>query len=135
MTTLQVSAGILVNQNKILIAQRKELKHDNKWEFPGGKIEEGENPQQALKRELQEELAIASLSIKAFHKHTCTINSEQTIELHTFIVDEFCGRPQALSHKKLAWVSKEDLVNYPFLVADKELVNKIYENKSTEFKF
>ena len=53
-----VSAGIVIHQGKILLAQRKPgVSHGLKWEFPGGKLESGESPQAALERELREELA------------------------------------------------------------------------------
>lgn len=76
MKTEHIAVGVLINQNnQFLIAQRPAGKHlGGKWEFPGGKVEDGETSQQALKREMQEELGIevcsALLFTKVTHKYT-----------------------------------------------------------------
>ncbi|MEW6374290.1 MAG: 8-oxo-dGTP diphosphatase MutT [Thermodesulfobacteriota bacterium] len=59
MKTIIVTAGVIIEQRKVLVTQRKEnSSHGLLWEFPGGKVEEGEEPRKALRRELKEELGI-----------------------------------------------------------------------------
>ncbi|UOQ83584.1 (deoxy)nucleoside triphosphate pyrophosphohydrolase [Gracilibacillus salinarum] len=113
-----VAAVIENNQEEVLCALRAhDMSIPNKWEFPGGKVEEGENLQQALEREIQEELR-------------CDIKAENVIYDHTHEYDSFIinlialeanivsGTPVATEHAKLIWLPKENLDSVIWAPAD-----------------
>ncbi len=108
---IDVAVGILLQSNgKILLAQRPKGKiYAGYWEFPGGKIEKGETVQQALTRELQEELGITVLSSQAWccMEHTY---SHAHVRLHCFIVTDWQGNPTPCESQILQWQ------NYPINV-------------------
>lgn len=126
----QVVAALIVRENKILICQR--TRHQNmplKWEFPGGKIEPGEHPEQALHRELEEELGIhATIGHKvATIRHN--YNSGSSVELQFFVVEEFSGEIQNRIFNDVRWTGKEEMPSYDFLEADISLVRDIAAGK------
>src|SRR5437870_12824862 len=95
-----VVAALIVRDGNILVCQR--TRHQSmplKWEFPGGKIEEGEQPRDALRRELEEELAIqASVGEKVARiRHDYRRGS--TIELRFFVIEEFLGEIETRSSR------------------------------------
>ena len=120
---VDVTAAIIEKNGKILIAKRKE----GKWEFPGGKVEEGENMEECLKRELKEELGI-DVKVK---KKFCVVEHEYDfgkIRLHVFIAE--CNEePVAKEHLAIKWVSMEELQKYDFMDADKKVID-ILKTKS-----
>ena len=72
------------------------------WEFPGGKIESGESPEQALQREIQEELGIEITAINPWIVRTFSY-PEKTVKLHFFIVTQWQGEPQPVEGQALSW--------------------------------
>ncbi|MCM8531103.1 MAG: (deoxy)nucleoside triphosphate pyrophosphohydrolase [Lentisphaeraceae bacterium] len=121
---IKVTAGILRKESKVLIAQRSEAKYNGLWEFPGGKIEVGETPQQCLKRELEEELCIQSVVGDLFCV-TQWQRENKVIELHTYLISSFKGTLKACVHNDLKWVEIKDLCEDVLLPADKPLVDKL----------
>jgi 8-oxo-dGTP diphosphatase len=126
----QVVAALIVKDDKVLICQR--TRHQTmplQWEFPGGKIEPGEELVDALRRELEEELGIsAEIGTKVAtirHKY----DNGGAVELHFFVVEEFAGEIQNRIFRDVRWVSKEDLPSYDFLEADIALVRDIAAGK------
>ena len=87
------------------------------WEFPGGKIEAGESPKQALKREIQEELGIKITNINPWIIRTFSY-PEKTVKLHFFIVTAWQGEPQAIEGQILAWQNPANLTVTPMLPAN-----------------
>lgn len=120
-----VAAAILVKDNRILIAKRSAKdKFANKWEFPGGKIEEGETPEECLKRELKEELDI-EVVIGDFFAESNYPYENGVINLLTFWTCWVGREIKLLEHAEYRWVAVSELVNYDFLPADIPLINKL----------
>ena len=122
----RVAAALIMQDGKILICQR--TKHQTmplKWEFPGGKIEPGENPPQALVRELEEELGVhAEIGAKVAqlqHRY----HNGNAVELHFFVVERFGGELQNRIFREIRWVTRRDLPALDFLDADRTLVQQI----------
>lgn len=124
---LIVTAGIIRRENKILICRRPQGKRQaGYYEFPGGKLEEGEEPRQGLKRELREELGIETEIGKPYEvlSHNYDFG---TVLLLFFEVKILAGEPQPLHHDDVVWVRAEDLQHYKFLEADYSLLQKLKE--------
>ncbi len=125
---LQVVAGLVFHEKKLLITQRPEDRHlGGLWEFPGGKIEQGESSESALKRELLEELAI---EVDVFEllgevKHTYP---EKSIQLSFFRCVWTGGNLQCVDCSAFAWVSPSGLGSYTFPEADRELLLKLHQH-------
>lgn len=123
MATKQVAAGIVVCNGKILIAQRKHGKScEYLWEFPGGKLEEGETLPQCLARELQEELKLPVTVGDFFMK------SEYTYDFGTIVLNAYfatCDNadlPFHPDHEQTRWISPQDFDNFTFAPADQPIV-------------
>ena len=123
MKILHVAVGVIKNTDgQILISLRKPSLHQGSlWEFPGGKLELGETAQQALIRELNEELNITVLtstplmSIK--HRYP-----ELTVQLHVFLVDQFSGLAKGNEGQAIKWVAAAKLTNYQFPAANQAII-------------
>jgi 8-oxo-dGTP diphosphatase len=123
---LLVSAGIISRSRRILVGQRRKGgRHSLKWEFPGGKVEQGESPQQALVRELAEELRIdAKVGVElARYEHEYATGSR--VHLLFFAVDEFSGEPEALVFEQICWVDLTALASVDFLAGDLDFVRRL----------
>ena len=126
----QVVAALIVQENKILICQR--TRHQTmplKWEFPGGKIEPGERPDQALRRELEEELGIRATIGRKVATIRHDYNSGSSVDLHFFLVEEFAGEIQNRIFHDVRWTGKREIPDYDFLEADVTLVRDIATGK------
>ena len=120
-------AGILVRDDEILCCQRTEHQAlPLKWEFPGGKIEPGETPQQALRRELEEELGDRRGDRpKQLAAVDHTYVNGNSVQLQFFKVDRFQGSCRIASFKTCAGYSRKDLPKLDFLDADREIVRRL----------
>lgn len=117
--TLSVVAAIIENENKeILCALRSpRMSIPNQWEFPGGKIQEGESPLQAIEREINEEL---KCTIKA-EEHFLTSHYDYetfSIDLTAIKCTLTSGFPTAHEHSKLIWLKRENLSSLNWAPAD-----------------
>ena len=124
---LPVVAGILIKDGKVLLGQRPEHKSlPGLWEFPGGKIELGESPEEAIRRELKEELGIdadiGQLRIATTHQY-----GEVGVLLLFFEVRFWKGSPKAEHHLELKWVNKEELVQQKLPDANQSVLPQIVE--------
>jgi 8-oxo-dGTP diphosphatase len=128
----QVVAALIMRDDKLLVCQR--TKHQAmplKWEFPGGKVEPGEGTQDALYRELEEELGIRAAIGPLVTTVRHTYNSGAGFELHFFMVWEFTGEIQNRIFREVRWAAKSELPNLDFLEADIGLVRDLAEGKLT----
>lgn len=122
---LAVVAGLILRDSRILVCQRRrDDSHALQWEFPGGKIELGEIPQDALLRELQEELGItATIGRELFRTRHRYRESGQAIELVFFQASvDPTAELQNLVFEKFEWADPSALPDYDFLKADEEFV-------------
>ena len=124
MTT--VAAALIRRGASILICRRKEDQaHPLKWEFPGGKVEAGETPVQALGRELAEELAIDARIGGEVQRYEYSYPGKAPILLIFYTVDGFRGEPRNRIFHEIRWVAPETLPEFDFLEGDVELVRRL----------
>lgn len=123
--TINVSAAIIKVQNQIFATQRGYGPFKDGWEFPGGKIEEGETPEQALVREIKEELDteieigelvdIVEYDYPDFH-----------LTMHCFMCTIKSGDLVLKEHEAAKWLTRETLYSVDWLPADKDLIDKLH---------
>ena len=123
MKVLQVAVGVVKNaQDQVLIALRPPRLHQGGlWEFPGGKLERGESIEQALVRELKEELDISVISaiplITVKHQYP-----EIAVQLHVFLVEQFSGEARSCEGQPFKWVNPTELNRYAFPAANRPII-------------
>ncbi len=124
---ITVIAAIMEREGTILIARRKRGdRQAGKWEFPGGKLEEGETPEVCLRRELQEEFSI-DVVVGGFVGHSSHRYSHREIELLAYRVTHLSGDFQLHDHEEIRWVLPADLPSYDFSAADIPIVTLLIE--------
>jgi mutator protein MutT len=122
---IDVAAGLVFRDGKLLITQRLVGGHlGGFWEFPGGKVEPDETFDEALHRELDEELAIKvqliSLVDSVEHAYP-----EKTVRLKFYLCRWRKNEPKPIGCSSFAWVTREELVNYTFPAADAQLIERL----------
>lgn len=124
--TKQVVAALILRGDEILCCQRTEHQAlPLKWEFPGGKIEAGETPAQALRRELEEELGIQAQIGPEVAQILHTYMNGNSVNLHFYTVDGYENELQNRIFRDLRWIRRAELPALDFLDADKELVRRL----------
>ena len=125
-----VVGGLIYQNEKILICQRKEEgDHPLKWEFPGGKLKDNENNQEALKRELKEELSIEINEMIFFDEYLYEYKKlSKNLKLVFFQIFQFEGEIQNKVHQQLKWIDISKLGDYDFLEGDLKIINKLMNN-------
>jgi len=126
----RVVAALIVQDGKLLVCQR--TRHQTmplKWEFPGGKIEEGEQPRDALRRELDEELGIKAIIGDELARIQHEYPNGGMVELRFFVVREYRGELENRIFKDIQWAMPKDLPKFDFLEADLTLVNDLAAGK------
>lgn len=126
MKILQISVGIIRNaEGEIYITQRAADAHmAHKWEFPGGKIEAQESPEQAVIRELQEEVGITATSLHQFDKLEYQF-PDRHITLWFWLVDGWEGEPWGKEGQPGRWVAQRELVAEEFPPANAPVIEKL----------
>ncbi|PYV15346.1 MAG: NUDIX hydrolase [Acidobacteria bacterium] len=120
-----VAAGIINNGDRILICQRHRAdRYGLQWEFPGGKVRDGEDLKAALNRELAEELAIEAEVGDEVHRLRHRY-PDRYVEVVFFAVRSFKGDLINRVFEAVEWAPRERLANYDFLEADRELVARL----------
>ena len=128
MKYLKVVAAVISQEDKILIARRKKGKHlELKWEYPGGKLENNEKENDALKRELKEEFSIEA-SIGKYLTESFYEYGSININLKAYLVDSFSGDFKLADHDKIEWIKIEDTKKYDFAPADIPINDYLLEN-------
>lgn len=126
----RVVAALIWKDGKLLICQR--TKHQVmplKWEFPGGKIEEGEQPRDALRRELDEELGIAAVIGDEVKRIRHVYPNGSSVELRFYGVHEFSGEMENRIFREIQWAEPSELPKFDFLEADLTLVKDLAEGR------
>jgi 8-oxo-dGTP diphosphatase len=128
----QVVAALIVQHGNVLVCQR--TRHQTmplKWEFPGGKIEDGEQPRDALRRELDEELGIDAEIGEEVTRIRHEYPSGGAVELRFYLVKKYRGEIENRIFKDIQWAKPSDLPNFDFLEADLTLVSDLASGKIT----
>ena len=127
MKHIEVAAGILWRGGRCLAVSRPAGKpHAGRWEFPGGKLELGESPAQALRRELAEELGIRVREANFWRVVEHDYAEKQLhVRLHFFHVTAFDGEPAAKEEQNLCWALPQEAAQLDFLEADLPLVRDL----------
>lgn len=127
MKTVTVAAGVLIEGSRVLLGQRLSGSHlEGLWEFPGGKVEEGEDPRETVTRELREELGIECVAGEildvTFHRY-----AEKSVLLLFFACERLPGSaaPRALHAADVRWADKSDLETLAFPPADLGILRKV----------
>jgi 8-oxo-dGTP diphosphatase len=130
-----VVAAFIVKDQRLLICQRTEHQPlPLKWEFPGGKIETGEQPRDALRRELDEELGIDAVIGDELIRIRHSYKSGGAVELRFHVVRQYHGDIENRIFRDVRWVNPSDLPGYDFLEADAGLVRDLAAGKILELE-
>lgn len=130
-TTYRIAVAIVERNGKILIAQRRPGSHlGGLWEFPGGKVHEGESAEQAVVRECREEVGIGVRVDRVFarveHEY-----EDRKIELVSYICTLEEGKPEPLHCMACEWVSPADLSHFQFPEANHSILKRLTEEGKT----
>ena len=126
MTPIEVVAALIHHDGKILVTQRGYGDFKDGWEFPGGKVEEGETPEHAIVREIEEELKVTIKPELLLH----TVEYDYPkfhLTMHCFISTIVTGKIELLEHEAAKWLSSEELNSVAWLPADVEVASKLKE--------
>lgn len=127
MKTIPVTCAIIFHQGKVLVAQRSlNMDLPGKWEFPGGKIEESEDPKVCLSREIKEELAIEIEIFEALESSEFTY-STKTIRLIPFVATWKSGEIELLEHEQIVWLGENELFCVDWAEADVPIVHDLQD--------
>ena len=124
MKRIEVVAAIIIQDNKIFATQRGYGDFKDGWEFPGGKIEDGETPVAALAREIREELA----TVISVDNYLCTVDYEYPkfhLTMHCYICSIIDGNLILREHEAAKWLDRGQLWSVEWLPADVEVVKAL----------
>ena len=127
---VDVVAGLILRDQRLLVCQRdKHAAFPLKWELPGGKVEQGESPLTALKRELKEELAIEVYRATEIFSHDHAYPGTIEVNLRFFRIDEYDGEPRNLLFQQITWMPIQDLLQLDFLEGDLPFIHELLSPK------
>ena len=121
-----ISIAIVQNEQKqLLISRRQQGKHlAGKWEFPGGKVEQGESLESAMLRELKEEVGLSATQFTLFDSLNFQYD-QLNLSLHFYLIKANEGEPVSLEGQEIKWVSASQLIEYEFPKANLTVINKL----------
>ena len=123
---VQVVAAIIERHGRVLICRRRpDQSHPLQWEFPGGKVENGESPAQALARELEEELRVRNASGDEIARYRYTYPGRDPIELIFFRITHLEGEPHNLIFHEIRWELPKDLPAFDFVEGDQKFIQAL----------
>jgi len=132
MKTIEVVAAIIRKEDKIFATQRGYGDFKDWWEFPGGKMEEGETPEYALLREIKEELS-TDISVDKFLYTVDYDYPRFHLTMHCYICSLLCEAMHLNEHKSAKWLSQEDIHSVNWLPADEILLPMIINELEAPF--
>ena len=122
-----VAVAILLRENRILVTQRREGTHlAGTWEFPGGKVLAGEEPQVALRREVEEEVGVRFDKCTLIHRQQHAY-AERQVDLYFYLCTGLTGEPASTEGQEIRWVSASDLDHLPTPAANAEVIRMIQD--------
>ncbi|MFN7991520.1 MAG: (deoxy)nucleoside triphosphate pyrophosphohydrolase [Candidatus Micrarchaeia archaeon] len=121
-----VVAGIIFRDGRVLVAERKDdcVREPGRWEFPGGKVEVGESREEALKREIREELGM-EISLGRRFAGSSVSYRDSWVRLEAYICRWESGEPRAIDVKDFRWAGKEDLAGFDWARADLPIAGRL----------
>jgi 8-oxo-dGTP diphosphatase len=123
---ITVAVGILYRNNQVLVTQRKKgSRYELKWEFPGGKAELGETPEQALVRELQEELSITPTLYSLVKNEISHYTDGGSFSVHFYQVTEWMGDVRNILFEDIRWLAPEEVQSLDILEGNRSLVAEL----------
>jgi 8-oxo-dGTP diphosphatase len=126
---VRVVAGLIYQGDRVLACQRKEGgSFPLKWEFPGGKVENGEDDLATLRRELKEELGIEVQSAREVFRHSHSY-PDQIVDLIFFKIEIYRGSVSNKVFERVRWLNVKDLKELDFLEGDLPLIEKLISGK------
>ena len=131
---IKVVAGLIFQNNKLLICQRPKFKdHPLKWEFPGGKIKKNETSEDALIREINEELSINIFNYNELISYSFNYSDlGKAVFINFYLIKNFTGKILNNFHNQLKWIEIKEIREYDFLEGDLKIIDYINSN---EFKY
>ena len=125
-----VSAGLVTRSGQLLICQRRrDALHALKWEFPGGKVKDGEDEATCLRRELAEELGIQATLGEELHRTSHTYPNGRRVALTFFHIPTYQGALANNVFETLAWVEPTQLLDYDFLEGNSAFVTNLVQGR------
>jgi 8-oxo-dGTP diphosphatase len=128
MNILVVTAAIMIDQGRVLITRRREgASQGLKWEFPGGKVEDGEDPESCIVREIKEEINI-DIEVDRIYKAVLHRYGDRSIVLLAYLCRHVGGRPVPLACSSIRWVPVTELMDFDLAAADIPIAGKLRED-------
>ena len=131
MKIINVVAAIIKSGDKVFITERGHGEFKGKWEFPGGKIEQGETGEEAVVREIKEELR-STVKVLKFFGEINDVHGDRCFNVKFYICELVEGNLELTEHLASKWVEPKDILDAEFMEADKEILDKLrsdYEHR------
>ncbi len=124
---MKIAVAIIIQADSILISRRLKGSHlGGLWEFPGGKLEAGEDPEKAVRREVEEETGLRLVEVMLLHRQAFVYPGRQ-VDITFFLAGDFTGELSGREGQEIRWVPARALPDYPMPPANAEVVRLIVE--------
>lgn len=123
--TVHAVAGLIMRDGKLLVAERPQGKpYSGYWEFPGGKVEVGEDSLSAMKRELREEIGVEAVELEHWFDHLHAY-PDKTVLLELWRVKDYRGEPKGQENQELRWVDYDEMMHLQLLEGNLAIISEI----------